>query len=52
MKTKKLQVKELRKLRDDMYSLMNDPALSQGEKNTIKEAALVICNLIDLKKIN
>lgn len=52
MKTKKLQVKELRKLRDDMYSLMNDSTLSQGEKNTIREAALVICNLIDLKKIN
>ena len=32
MKVKKLQVKELRKLRDEMYSLMNDPALSQGEK--------------------
>lgn len=52
MKTKKLQVKELRKLRDDMYSLMNDSILSQSEKNIIKEAALVICNLIDLKKIN
>lgn len=32
MKTKKLQVKELRKLRDDMYNLMNDSTLSQGEK--------------------
>ena len=52
MKTKKLQVKELRKLRDDMYNLMNDPILSQSEKNIIKDAALVICNLIDLKKIN
>ena len=52
MKTKKIQVKELRMPRDNMYSLMNDPTLSQGEKNTIREAALVICNLIDLKKIN
>ena len=40
MKTKKLQVKELRKLRDDMYSLMNDSTLSQGEKNTINQCVM------------
>lgn len=32
MKTKKLQVKELRKIRDNMYNLMNDSILSQSEK--------------------
>ena len=47
MKTKKLQVKELRKPRDDMYNLTNDSILSQSERIIIKEAALVICNLID-----
>lgn len=32
MKTKKLQVKGLRKPRDDLYNLMNDSILSQSEK--------------------
>lgn len=49
-KTKKLKVNELRELRDRLYNLMQDSILSDGEKYIIKSAALIVCNIIDLKK--
>lgn len=50
MKTKKLQTKDLRVLRDQMYNLMQDSILSESERHLIQSAALVICDLIKLKK--
>lgn len=50
MKTKKFQIKELRVLRDQMYNLMQDSILSESERHIIQTAALVICDLIKLKK--
>lgn len=50
MKTKKMKVEDLRALRDRMYNLMQDSILSEGERRIIQSAALVVCNLIDLKK--
>ena len=50
MKTKKLGKKELRDLRDKLYSLMNDSILSESERYIIQSAALTVCDIIDLKK--
>lgn len=50
MKTKRLQAKDLRALRDQMYNLMQDPILSESERHIIQSAALVVCDLIKLKK--
>lgn len=51
MKTKKLQIKDLREMRDKLYILMQDNILSESEKHIIQSAALTICDLIELKKI-
>lgn len=50
MKTKKLQIKDLREMRDKLYNLMQDTILSESEKYIIQSAALTICDLIKLKK--
>lgn len=50
MKTKKMQTKDLRVLRDQMYNLMQDSILSESERYIIQPAALVLCDLIKLKK--
>lgn len=50
MKTKKLEINQLRDLRDKLYILMNDSILSESEKHIIQTAALTVCNVIDLKK--
>lgn len=50
MKTKKLEIKDLRVLRDRMYNLMQDSILSESERHIIQSAALVLCDLIKLKK--
>lgn len=41
MKTKKLQTKDLRVSRDQMYNLMRDSMLSESERYIIQSAALV-----------
>ena len=50
MKTKKLQTKDLRVSGDRMYNLMQDSILSESERCIIQSAALVLCDLIKLKK--
>lgn len=50
MKTKKLQLKDLRDMRDKLYYLMQDTILSESEKHIIQTAALTICDLIKLKR--
>ena len=50
MKTKNLQIKDLREMRDKMYNLMQDSILSESERHIIQSAALVLCDLIKLKR--
>lgn len=50
MKTKKLQTKDLREMRDKMYNLMQDSILSESERCIIQSVALVLCDLIKLKR--
>nr|DAH73808.1 MAG TPA: hypothetical protein [Microviridae sp.] len=50
MKTTRLKLEDLRELRDQMYDLMQDSILSESERHIIQTAALVLCDLIKLKK--
>lgn len=50
MKTEKLQTKDLIVLTDQMYNFMQDSILNKSERYIILSAALVLCDLIKLKK--